>query len=216
MSAGGVRNSARRGRCWPPPLTLLCKQPFPAYTCALAKGCGVTPDAQGTDVIVVISLKLSCMPGNVGGNGGGSKQSPACWEAAGGWVSARAHAPVVIQFRHLMSVLPAVSCYPCCDTASLSSLRILLGTGAYYYFSSQRFPLKRLFLKELWRLMQSSNLALATSSSPMALLPLLLGKGFVSSISLARMLQHMDRLYPASTVCSCIPHPLCAGIQLEP
>lgn len=47
----------------------------------------------------------------------------------------------------LMSVLPAISCCPCCDTPSLSSLRVILGTGAYYHFSSQRFPLKRLFLR---------------------------------------------------------------------
>ena len=40
------------------------------------------------------------------------------------------------------------------------------GNWCYYCFLSQRFPLKRLFLKGLWRLMQSSNLSLAISSSP--------------------------------------------------
>lgn len=97
----------------------------------------------------VIYLKLSSMHVNAGGNVGGSEQTSAWWEAAGGCVSARARTPAVIKFRHLMSVLPAISCCPCCDTPSLSSLRVILGTGAYYCFSSQRFPLKRLFLKDL-------------------------------------------------------------------
>lgn len=105
----------------------------------------------------------------------------------------------------LMSVLPAISCCPCCDTPSLSSLRVILGTGAYYHFSSQRFPLKRLFL----RVVKTNavfkfffcNQLLANDLSCL----FFSGKALCPPSALRRL---------CSTWPSCIPHPLCAGVQL--
>lgn len=154
------------GKVWTPSSHLPAQTTFSRVHLCLSKGlrCDLWCTRHGCDC--VIYLKLSSLHANAGGNVGGSKQTSAWWEAVGGCVSAGACTPAVIKFGHLKSVLPAFSCCPCCDTLSLSSLNVILGTGAYYCFSSQRFPLKRLFLKELWRLMQSSDLSLAISSSP--------------------------------------------------
>lgn len=50
MSAGGARKPIRGESCEFPCLTMLCKQPLPVYTFALARDCDVTSEAQGTDV----------------------------------------------------------------------------------------------------------------------------------------------------------------------
>lgn len=112
----------------------------------------------------VLYLKLFSKLMNAGGNVGSSGQVSARWEAGGEqW----GQDPAAIKFRHLMPVLPATPCCPCCDTPSLSSVCAILRTGPYNCFSSQKFLLERLFLKELWWLMQSWSVFPAISSSPM-------------------------------------------------
>lgn len=115
-------------------------------------------------------------------------------------VSMRTGTSAAIKFRHLMPVLPGTLCCPCCDTSSLPSVCVILRTGPYCYFSSQKFLSERLFLKELWWLMQSSSLFPAISSSPMTF-PACSVERFVSSISLAQALWQVAQLYPTSTEC---------------
>lgn len=95
----------------------------------------------------VIYVKLSSVRANACGNLRGSKQTPSWWEAAGGCVSARARTPAVFKLTHLMSVLPAISCCPCGDTPSLSSVRLILGTAAYYCFSKPKVSFEETLLK---------------------------------------------------------------------
>lgn len=180
MSAGGVKEGVEsltwRG---------YANHPFQSVPLPLQ---GVVVWCTGHRCDCVVYLKLSPMFGNAGGNAGSSGQASARWELLEN-VSMRAGTLAAIKFRHLMPALPAPLCCPCCDTPSLSSVCVILRAAPYYYFSSQKFLLERVFLKELWWLMQSSSLFRAISSSPMTSPVCSLGR-FVSSISLAQTLGH--------------------------
>lgn len=128
---------------------------------------------------------------NAAGSVGSSGQTSVWWEAAGERLSEGRHTCNQIQTPNASS--GATSCCPCCDTPSLSSVCVILRNGPCNYFSSQKFTLERLFLKELWRLMQSSSLFPAISSPPKTS-PACSVKVFVFSISLAQTLWRVAQL----------------------
>lgn len=96
-----------------------------------------------------------------------------CWKLRAGfcmvrscWRTVRA-GPCCNQIQTPNASSTSYSVLPLLDTPSLSSVCAILRTGPYNCFSSQKFLLERLFLKESWWLMQSWSVFPAISSSPM-------------------------------------------------